>query len=290
MSANVLFVFGLGFSARTLAKQLLARGWTVRGTTRSPEKAELLRESGIEACLFDSASPLADLAVLDGVTHLLSSAPPGPAGDPVLDLHAADIAARARQIVWAGYLSTTGVYGDRGGDWVDESATPDPATERGARRVAAEAGWRALGREHGLPIHFFRLAGIYGSGRNALETVRQGKARRIIKEGQVFSRTHVEDIAAVLEASIARPEPGAAYNVCDDDPAPPQDVVLHACELLGVSPPPEIPIAEAELSAMARSFYAESKKVSNARIKRELGVVLKYPDYRAGLAALLADS
>ena len=290
MSANVLFVFGLGFSARVLAERLLAQGWAVRGTTRSSEKAEHLRDAGIDVCLFDSASPLTDMQALDGVTHLLSSVPPGPDGDPVLNLHAADIAARARQIVWAGYLSTTGVYGDRGGDWVDERAALDPATERGARRVAAEAAWCALHQMHGLPVHLFRLAGIYGPGRNALETVRYGKARRIIKAGQVFSRTHVDDIASVLEASIARPNPGAAYNVCDDDPAPPQDVVLHACELLGVVPPPEIPIAEAELSEMARSFYAESKKVSNLRSKQELGVSLKYPDYRAGLAALLVDS
>lgn len=290
MSANVLFVFGLGFSARVLAERLLAQGWAVRGTTRSSEKAEHLRDAGIDVCLFDLASPLTDMQALDGVTHLLSSVPPGPDGDPVLNLHAADIAARARQIVWAGYLSTTGVYGDRGGDWVDERAALDPATERGARRVAAEAAWCALHQMHGLPVHLFRLAGIYGPGRNALETVRQGKARRIIKAGQVFSRTHVDDIASVLEASIARPNPGAAYNVCDDDPAPPQDVVLHAYELLGVVPPPEIPIAEAELSEMGRSFYAESKKVSNLRIKQELGVSLKYPDYRAGLAALLVDS
>lgn len=290
MSANVLFVFGLGFSARALATRLLSEGWVVRGTTRSVEKAEHLRDAGIEVCLFDSASPLTDLHVLDRVTHLLSSVPPGPDGDPVLNLHAADIAARAGQIFWAGYLSTTGVYGDCGGDWVDELTSPNPTTERGVRRVAAEAGWCLLHQAHGLPVHLFRLAGIYGPDRNALQTVRQGKARRIIKEGQVFSRTHVDDIVSVLEASIQRPNPGAAYNVCDDDPAPPQDVVLHACELLGVTPPPEIPFAEAELSEMARSFYSESKRVSNSRIKQELDVVLKYSNYRAGLEALLADS
>lgn len=270
--------------------RLMAKGWVVRGTTRGAEKAQTLHAAGIDVCLFDSVSPLVDPNVLDGVTHLLSSVPPGADGDPVLDFHCKDIAARAEQIVWAGYLSTTGVYGDRGGDWVDETSLLYPTSERGARRVAAEASWCGLHREHALPVHLFRLAGIYGPGRNALETVRQGKARRIVKEGQVFSRTHVDDIAAVLKASIEQPNPGTAYNVCDDDPAPPQDVVLHACELLGVTPPPEIPFAEAKLSAMARSFYGESKKVSNTRIKEELGVVLKYPDYRAGLAALLADS
>lgn len=290
MSGNVMFVFGLGFSARALSELLLAEGWTVRGTTRSSEKALRLSEMGIEAHLFDAGQPLADLSVLDGVTHLLASVPPGPDGDPVLIHHGPDLAVRAGEIRWAGYLSTTGVYGDRGGEWVDENAALDPATERGARRVAAEAAWCRLWREHGLPVHLFRLAGIYGPGRNALETVRQGKARRVVKPGQVFSRTHVRDIAAVLAASMAQPNPGAAYNVCDDDPAPPQDVIAHACALLGVNPPPEIPFEEAELSEMARSFYAESKRVSNARIKDELGVELAYPDYRAGLAALLAES
>lgn len=290
MSGNVLFVFGLGYSARALAGDLMAAGWTVRGTTRSAEKQGELAQAGIETALFDGEVPLADPAVLDGVTHLLASVPPGPEGDPVLRHHGDDLAKRANSIRWAGYLSTTGVYGDRGGDWVDETATRMPATERGQRRVDAEDGWCALWREADLPVHLFRLAGIYGPGRNALETVRAGRGRRIVKPGQVFSRTHVTDIAAVLAASIARPNPGAAYNVCDDDPAPPQDVILHACELLGVDPPPEIPFEEAELSDMARSFYAESKKVSNARIKAELGVRLTYPDYRAGLAALLADS
>jgi len=290
MSGNVLFVFGLGYSARALAADLMAQGWTVRGTTRSAEKQAELARQGIETAIFDGETPLADPAVLDDVTHLLASVPPGPDGDPVLRHHGDDLADRAENMTWAGYLSSTGVYGDRGGDWVDETATRTPATERGQRRVAAEDGWCALWRAAKLPVHLFRLAGIYGPGRNALETVRTGRARRIVKPGQVFSRTHVTDITAVLAASIAGPNPGAAYNVCDDDPAPPQDVILHACELLGVDPPPEIPFEEADLSDMARSFYAESKKVSNARIKAELGVRLAYPDYRAGLAALLADS
>ena len=290
MPEKVMFVFGLGFSAQTLAKCLLAQGWLVRGTTRSPDKARRLTEMGVAAHLFDADHPLDDVSVLDGVTHLLASVPPGPDGDPVLLHHGRDLAARAADITWAGYLSTTGVYGDRGGDWVDETSVLDASTERGARRVAAEAAWCGLWREHGLPVHLFRLAGIYGPGRNALETVRQGKARRVVKPGQVFSRTHVEDIAAVLTASISRPNPGAAYNVCDDDPAPPQDVITHACDLLGVTPPPEIPFEAAELSEMARSFYAESKRVSNARIKHELGVKLAYSDYRVGLAALLATS
>jgi len=170
---------------------------------------------------------------------------------------------------------------------VHENSDLRPTSERGRRRLAAEAGWRGLWRDHGVPVHLFRLAGIYGPGRNALETVRSGRARRIVKPGQVFSRIHVDDIVAVLEASMARPNPGAAYNVCDDEAAPPQDVVAFACELLGVAPPSEVPFEAAELSDMARSFYAENKRVANARIKTELGVKLAYPDYRAGLRALL---
>ncbi len=283
-----MLVFGFGYSARALAERVAAQGWRLRATTRTPEKADALRGEGIDAHVFDGESPLADAgAALDGVTHILASVPPDADGDPVLRHHAGDIAVRAGDIAWAGYLSTTGVYGDRDGDWVDEGSELRPATERGRRRVDAENGWCELCRSHGLPVHLFRLAGIYGPGRNALATVRAGRARRIVKAGQVFSRTHVDDIAAVLEASIARPNPGAAYNVCDDDPAPPQDVIAHACGLLGVESPPEIPFEEAELSEMARSFYAESKRVSNRRIKDELGVKLTWPDYRAGLNALL---
>ena len=291
MTSRTLLVFGLGYSARVLVDRLRPAGWAVRATARSAEKVAALQAEGIDAFLFDGTTPIADVAgAFDGVSHLLLSVPPGADGDPVLSHHGGDIAARAGDIAWAGYLSTTGVYGDRAGGWVDEASEFTPATERGRRRVEAEAGWCRLWREHGLPTHLFRLAGIYGPGRNALETVRSGTARRVVKQGQVFSRTHVTDIATVLEASIARPNPGAAYNVCDDDPAPPQEVVAHACALLGVDPPPEIPFEDAEMSAMGRSFYAESKRVSNRRIKEELGVELAYRDYRDGLAALLADN
>ncbi|MEP4377744.1 MAG: SDR family oxidoreductase [Alphaproteobacteria bacterium] len=291
MTSPTLLVFGLGFSARVLVDRLRPAGWQVRATVRDGEKVAALRADGIDAHLFDGTAPIADVdAAFEGVSHLLLSVPPGADGDPVLGLHGGDIAARAGDIAWAGYLSTTGVYGDRAGGWVDETSELAPATERGLRRVAAEAGWCRLWREYGLPIHLFRLAGIYGPGRNALETVRKGMARRVVREGQVFSRIHVADIATVLAASITRPDPGAAYNVCDDDPAPPQDVVTHACALLGIDPPPEIPFEDAEMSVMGRSFYAESKRVSNRRIKEELGVELAYPDYRTGLAALLSDS
>jgi len=279
---KVLLSFGHGYSARALARRLLPRGWQVYGTTRSPERAEHLRAEGITPLLWDS-DDVAD--ALDAATHVLSSAAPTEAGDPVLARHRAAIAAAAPRLDWTGYLSTTGVYGDHQGGWVDEETPLTPSTERGRRRVAAEAEWRSV---PGLPLHIFRLAGIYGPGRGPFEKVRQGTARRIVKPGQVFSRIHVDDIAQVLEASIGRPRPGAVYNLCDDDPAPPEDVIAHAAELLGLPVPPAVPFGEAEMSPMARSFYAESKRVSNRRIKDELGVRLIHPGYRSGLAALLA--
>ena len=284
-----LFCFGYGFSASVLAARFLPQGWAVAGTTRKPDKLAALAAAGVEAFLFDRDRPLDDpTAALAGATHVLISAPPDAQGDPVLDQHAAEILA-CQGIEWLGYLSTTGVYGDRGGAWVDEDSALEPTGPRGERRLAAERGWLALWRDHGLPVHLFRLAGIYGPGRNALETVRRGRAQRIDKPGQVFSRIHVEDIASVLEASIAAPNPGRAYNLCDDDPAPPEAVIAHACALLGVEAPPLVPFEAAELSDMARSFYRDNKRVSNARIKAELGVALAYPDYKTGLAALLAE-
>jgi nucleoside-diphosphate-sugar epimerase len=215
-------------------------------------------------------------------TRVLTSVAPDGAGDPILRDHSAELAAARPE--WVGYLSTTAVYGDHQGGWVDEETPLTPSTERGAARVRAEADWAALG----LPLHIFRLAGIYGPGRGPFEKVRDGTARRIIKPGQVFSRIHVEDIAQVVAASMARPRPGAVYNVCDDDPAPPEDVIGHAAELLHLPVPPAIPYDQAEMTPMARSFYAESKRVRNDRIKDELGVRLRYPTYREGLAALLA--
>lgn len=278
---SVLLSFGHGYSARALTQLLPPKGWTVIGTTRSVDKAGVLRTEGVEPLIW----PGADIRpALDRATHLLISAAPDDDGDPVLRLVRDEITARAGQFQWVGYLSTTGVYGDHDGDWVDENSPLSPATKRGQARVKAEADWAALG----LPLHIFRLAGIYGPGRGPFEKVRQGTARRIIKPGQVFSRIHVADIAQVLAASIARPHPGAAYNLCDDDPAPPEDVIAYAAQLLGLPEPVAEDFATAEMTPMARSFYAESKKVRNDRIKAELGVTLIYPDYQSGLAALLA--
>jgi nucleoside-diphosphate-sugar epimerase len=280
-----LFCFGLGYSATFLARRLFAQDWRVSCTCRTSEKQAALRLLGIEAHRFDRNHPLPDaLATLRQATHLLSSVPPDAQGDPVIDLHRAEIDAVAPTLKWIGYLSTTGVYGDRAGGWVDETSALQPSGERGRRRLVAEQDWLSLQQ----PAHLFRLAGIYGPQSSALDSVREGRARRVIKPGQVFSRIHVEDIAQVLEASIKRPDPGAAYNVCDDDAAPPADVVTFACALLNVAPPPEVPFAQADLSPMARSFYDDNKRVSNARIKKELGVALRYPSYRDGLPAILA--
>lgn len=279
-----LFCFGLGYTALALARRLKARGFAVAGTVRGEDKVQALREQGIEVHVLDRGRPLADAAaVLLGATHILSSVPPDEQGDTVIDLHGADLA-RLQGVCWAGYLSTTGVYGDHGGNWVDENTLLDPSTQRGARRVAAEAAWAATG----LPLHLFRLAGIYGPGRNAIAGLRAGTARCVVKPGQIFSRIHVEDIARVLEASIDRPHPGRAYNVCDDEAAPPWEVIEHAARLIGMAPPARIPFEEAQMSAMGRSFWTESKRVSNRRLHQELGVHLAYPSYREGLAAILA--
>lgn len=283
-----IFCFGLGYSARALARRLLAQGWRVAGTCTSEDKKRALEALGIKAFVFNGAQNLADpQAALAGATHILSSVPPDPR-DAVIAGHGADLAA-LKGLAWVGYLSTTGVYGDRAGGWVDEGSELRPSGRRGADRVAAETAWLGLWRDHGLPVHVFRLAGIYGPGRGAIETVRRGQAKRVEKPGQVFSRIHVDDIAGVLLASIMRPNPGAVYNVCDDDPAPPEKVIEEACLLLGAPMPPPVPFEQAKsgMSEMQLSFYADSKRVRNDRIKKELGYALKYPSYKDGLRAIL---
>lgn len=283
--AGRLVVLGHGYSAGFLTRRLVPQGWTVIGTTRddvarvAATGATPLRWPGEESAI------RAELARADAI---LIGAAPGPEGDPALRDFAADIASSPAR--WIGYLSTTGVYGDHQGGWVDEDTPLTPSTRRGAERVAAEATWQALAAAHGLPLHIFRLAGIYGPGRGPFEKVLNGTARRIVKPGQVFSRIHADDIAQVLAASLARPRPGAVYNVCDDDPAPPEDVIAHAADLLGVPRPPVVDYATAEMTPMARSFYAESKRVRNDRIKAELGISLHHPDYKSGLAALLSGN
>jgi nucleoside-diphosphate-sugar epimerase len=275
---KTLLSLGHGYTAQALASRLLPQGWKIIGTTRTVAQAKLLAATGVETVVWPG-TPLAPL--LGRATHLLTSIAPDAAGDPVLAQHRDDIAAAA--LDWVGYLSTTGVYGDHQGDWVDEDTPLTPSTKRGQHRVVAEQQWQALG----VPLHIFRLAGIYGPGRGPFAKVRDGSARRILKPNQVFSRIHVEDIAQILAASITLPNPGRIYNVCDNDPAPPEDVIGYAAELLGLPAPPAESWETAEMTAMARSFYAESKRVRNDRIKAELGIDLIHPDYRQGLRSLL---
>ncbi|MDA0304892.1 MAG: SDR family oxidoreductase [Proteobacteria bacterium] len=289
-SSPRLFCFGLGYSASRLARKLATQGWAIAGTCRSAEGEAELRAQGFDAFLFDGERPLEDAdAALKGTTHLLNSVPPD-AADPVLALHRQDIIG-IDGLRWAGYLSTTGVYGDTGGAVVDETASLNPTSERGLRRVRAEEGWLDLHRDHGLPVHIFRLPGIYGPGRSALDQVRAGRARRILKPGHLFSRIHVDDIGNVVKASMALPHPGAIYNVADDEPASPADVTGFACEILGAAPLPVIPFEDAakDMSPMGLSFWQDNRRIDNARIKEDLGITLLYPGYRDGLRAIKVE-
>jgi nucleoside-diphosphate-sugar epimerase len=278
-----LFIFGLGYSGLEIAKLAKAAGWTVAGTVRDADKARQFSAEGLETHLFDGTTTL-PRAAIDGATHILCTIAPGSAGDPALRT----CGALLREARWLGYLSTTGVYGDQGGGWVDETMPAKPGQPRSIDRLAAERAWQAAGLEAGAAVDIFRLPGIYGPGRSAIDQVRAGTARRIDKPGQVFSRIHVEDIAATVVAALTRRSPGAIYNVADDLPAPSGDVIAYACELLALPVPPLIPWDQAApaMSAMARSFYAENRRVRNDRIKQELGVALRYPTYREGLRAI----
>lgn len=281
-----LFVFGLGYTALALVRGHRSAFTWIGGTVRDAARAEAMASEGIQVRLFGNgeADPeiAADLARSDAI---LISIPPSGAGDPVLSRMAGAIAA-APASCWIGYLSTVGVYGDRGGGFVDESTPPAPASERSRERLSAEEAWLDVGRRSGRAVHLFRLAGIYGPGRNALARLADGTARRIVKPGQVFNRIHVDDIAGALMASLGKPRAGAVYNVADDEPAPPQDVIAYAARLTGLEPPPEEPFESARLGAMAASFYGENKRVSNRLLKDELGIRLLYPSYREGLDAL----
>lgn len=277
----------------------MPKGWRVIGTTRSIKSADEIAISGAEPVLWSDTATAPLLTALKNATHLLISASPdlqpsGPAGpsgqpytDPILRAIGGRLMAETPQLKWVGYLSTTGVYGDAKGAWVNEDTPLAPTTARGRARKQAEAEWAAI---TGLPLHIFRLAGIYGPERGPLEKVIAGTARRIVKAGQVFSRIHIDDITQTLEASIAQPAPGTVYNVCDDDPAPPELVIAHAARLLGLPVPKAEFFKDAEMTAMSRSFYSESKRVCNLRLKEQLGVRLHYPEYREGLAALVRNS
>lgn len=278
-----LFIFGYGFTGRALARRLRAEGWSVTASHRGP--ADALIADGVTPVHVDDRAAL--VRVLAETRALLVTAPPGPEGCPGLNTLVPALAQANAFPDWTGYLSTTGVYGDRRGGWVTERSALAAQSVEGARRVGAERDWLEVGRGMGLTVTVFRLPGIYGPGRSAFDRLREGKARRIVAPGQVFSRIHVDDLAAGLAASIARPRAGGVYNLCDDEPAPNPDVIAHAAGLLGMPAPPAIPLAEAGLSPQAQRFYAESKRVSNALAKAELGWRPAYPTYREGLAAIL---
>lgn len=282
-----LFCFGLGYCAGVLSGRLKAQGWAISGTTTTTENASTLRREGYEAFVFDGR--MHDAAIAEALrksTHVLLSIPPEANGDPALNIYGTDIAS-SPSIRWIGYYSSVSVYGDSKGEWVDEGTAPHPVTERGKRRLAAETGWAELARISGKDLVILRLPGIYGPGRSAVDQLRAGKARRIFKPGQVTNRIHVEDIATATEAALQLTGKGIhVFNITDDLPAPPQDVIAYGADLLGVPCPPATDPTDASLSPMARSFYAESKKVSNTRMKAELGVKLAYPTYFEGLKAI----
>jgi nucleoside-diphosphate-sugar epimerase len=291
--AGFLVVLGLGYAGRAVARQAAAAGWRVAGTMRAPRPEAA--PPGVELLAFDAAAP-----AIGQATHLLVTAGPDSApgeapgeaaGDPVLAAHAAAIAA-APGLRWIGYFSTTGVYGDRDGGWVDEATPPAPGQDRSRRRLAAEEAWRALAARRGVSLDLFRTAGIYGPGRSVLDEVRAGRARRVDKPGHLFARIHVEDIAAAVLAAAARPAAGArVLHLADDRPAANAEVVAEAARLLGRPAPPLVPFAEARaaMSPMGASFWAENRRVASAATKAALGLAWRYPSYREGLAAILAE-
>ncbi len=289
-----------------MAEILLRRGWTVAGTCRDGDRRDAIVAKNITTFSFDGSRPPPKIparknsatkipatknsaseisAAVARATHLLITIPPQPSGDVVLRQFGHRIA-QCKNLRWLGYISSTGVYGDARGEWVDETSPLRATTARNLRRIAAESAWLKMGNDHGLPVMIFRCAGIYGSGRNLLVSVQQGRARRIDKPALTFSRVHVEDLAQTLQASMEKPQPGEIYNVSDDCPCPPAAAVEYACDLLRVQPPPLVPYEDADLSATARGFYDNNKRVANKKIKEELGVKLRYPDYRSGLDAL----
>ncbi|WP_395449026.1 SDR family oxidoreductase [Aminobacter sp. UC22_36] len=286
MTEQNFFIFGAGYSGKAFAC-MREQGVRIAGTTRSPEKFASLKAVGIEPFVFDGHLTPEIRAQLAATTHLVVSAAPGDDGDPVLNAAHETIAHAMPLLRWIGYLSTVGVYGDHGGAWIDETATCRPKPGRSSMRLDAEQAWHELGEQIGRPVAILRLSGIYGPGRNAFVNLENGSAKRLVKQGQVFNRIHVQDIAGALWF-LAEGDYGGVFNVTDDEPAPPQDVVAYAASLMGVEAPPEIPFETAQLSPMARSFYGENKRVANTAIKA-IGYAFRLPNYRAALDGMWAD-
>lgn len=277
-----VLILGAGFSGATIARRLLPEAASVTGTTRSPERQQALVDMGLEAMIYDGETISPELrAAMQRTTHLVQSIAPGKAGDPLMRPDMPDVVSLMPNLRWAAYLSTVGVYGDHKGAWVTEDAPLDPVSDRSRERVEAEEAWLELGQAAGIPVAVLRLSGIYGPGRNGFCNLANGTARRLVKPGQVFNRIRVEDIAGAV-AFLSEKGMDDIFNVTDDEPAPPQDVVLEAARLMGVTPPPEIAFETAELSPMARTFYGENKRVSNAKL-RSAGYTFLHPDYRQSL-------
>ena len=285
-----LFIFGFGFTARALAGLLNGANWQIAGTARTDDGRCAIEAAGHQGFVFDTGTTPPEVLTsgLAKATHILISVPPGPNGDPVIGV-VADCISNMPALKWIGYLSTIGVYGNHNGGWVDETTPATPQSERSVRRLEAEQAWQRLADTHNKTLQIFRLAGIYGPGRSALERIQTGKARAIIKPDQVFNRIHVTDAAAALSRALSGHGQHDIYNLCDDLPSPPQDPLIYAANLLGRAPPPSVAFQEAELSSMAQSFYSENKRVRNNRIKEDLGVSLRFPTYREGLAAIAKD-
>ncbi|MCK4203965.1 SDR family oxidoreductase [Brucella pituitosa] len=283
-----IFLFGAGYSARAFSRLMTGEAERIDGTTRNEQNFPTLEKAGIAPIIFDGETASPELIDrLAKSTHVVISISPRESGDPSLAIVEEALRRPDNTIRWIGYLSTVGVYGNHDGNWIDETAPCEPSSRRSLERVEAENAWNALSERHGTPVALLRLSGIYGPGRNAFINLERGTARRIIKEGQVFNRIHVEDIAGTLRF-LAGTNTGGAFNITDNEPAPPQDVVVYAAELMGVAPPPEVPFEEADMTLMARSFYGENKRVSNQRIK-DLGYDFIHPDYKAAFSAMWRD-
>ncbi|KAB0571587.1 SDR family oxidoreductase [Brucella pituitosa] len=283
-----IFLFGAGYSARAFSRLMTGEAERIDGTTRNEQNFPTLEKAGIAPIIFDGETASPELIDrLAKSTHVVISISPRENGDPSLAIVEEALRRPDNTIRWIGYLSTVGVYGNHDGNWIDETTPCEPASRRSLERVEAENAWNALSERHGTPVALLRLSGIYGPGRNAFINLERGTARRIIKEGQVFNRIHVEDIAGTLRF-LAGTNTGGAFNITDNEPAPPQDVVVYAAELMGVAPPPEVPFEDADMTPMARSFYGENKRVSNQRIK-DLGYDFIHPDYKAAFSAMWRD-